>query len=908
MRMKTGVGLLGCVVCGLLASAEPLPYKHFDLGVGSYGSGYTWGNGTPLDVARHDWAMVTFTNESVDRRTTDRLNAELEINPKMKIVVRLWPKPGYRRTTDDPKAKRRYIGFLDYLYYPEAKKAFLDEALAQLHLVLDNVTKPGNVYGATLFEEMPHQFGGDVSILEKVAPGTPIDATYLAAFAPFYEKEAGRKMTEWNRDVRIWWGRRYAEALGDVYRTIKRDSPNVRLFVWFMSHYRLLDWLEPGEDVHTPKVIPCHWKDLVQPGILADGFFAYANNVFWAKRYQKLATDNHWPYFSQLSHAGQMRIGSWDECLKIAKADIPENLGYFFYAPDFSYGHWNDDPDVASEDVPDLASMYDRTRVVLARENVGMDIVRRHLVPEVILSHDIGKALRNNFELATATIVNRRTTKWFPTEDEATLRNVRATLFVPAGFTISESVSAAPCVTIPVLKPGETKTVMWWVRRERELKDGEKLPVKLTVVADGVRPVTVETDGLVAHPVPHASFDAKRSGDSFFYVNWGLPWKRQMPEITLECLPSGNSILQNPRLRVGTRQITYAGVLRGGDRLVVRGALVAELVRGKRRVDVSDRLIGEELRIGKGVTKIEYFDDYPTWGSAKARISLRFPDLMSYDPELRDRCWMWGHDSGVYDGTNNVYNIPVSPAISMCDAIRYMGIPNVCAVRWFPATKDRVYLEEFRKAKRFSWVACGDNRWATKYELSQGCIDAMKTFPNMTGMDYDDFFVGETNVLQECSSGIVEARTACFTLKEMEGFRDKLAALGRAKRPETRLVLYSGQLKPSIRHALERVDTILFWTWNGKDLAGLEKNIARLREIAPTQNILLGIYMWDFGGRKPIDMKYMRHQLDVALKLFRNGTIEGLVFHCTPLVNKNLEAVEYCRKWIAAHGSETRKQ
>ena len=94
MIMKTGVCLLGCVFCGLLASAEPLPYKHFDLGVGSYGSGYTWGNGTPLDVARHDWAMVTFTNESVDRRTTDRLNAELEINPKMKIVVRLWPKPG----------------------------------------------------------------------------------------------------------------------------------------------------------------------------------------------------------------------------------------------------------------------------------------------------------------------------------------------------------------------------------------------------------------------------------------------------------------------------------------------------------------------------------------------------------------------------------------------------------------------------------------------------------------------------------------------------------------------------------------------------------------------------------------------------------------------------------------------
>lgn len=281
-------------------------------------------------------------------------------------------------------------------------------------------------------------------------------------------------------------------------------------------------------------------------------------------------------------------------------------------------------------------------------------------------------------------------------------------------------------------------------------------------------------------------------------------------------------------------------------------------------------------------------------------------DCLAYKPELIDRCWMWGHDSGVYDGTNNVYNIPVSEPISMCDAIAYMGIPNVCVVRWFPPTKDREYLADFRKAKRFSWVACGDSRWATKYDLAGGCIATMHDCPNMVGMDYDDFFQGGTNVTQECSDGTVEAEAACFTLKEMEGYRDKLAALGRAKRPETRLVLYADGIKPSIKPALDRVDTILFWTWNGKDLGGLEKNVSRLRELAPAKPILLGIYMWDFGGRKPIEMTYMRHQLDVALKLFRAGEIEGLIFHCTPLVNKNLEAVEYCRSWLAQHGHETR--
>jgi len=899
--------MLACAVAlaaGMAGAAKPYPYGHFDLGVGKYSTGWEWGGGEVLDTARYDWALVQFTNEPVSMKTPERINQALALNPKLKIMVRLWPKPGFVRKTKNPNKQRTYIGFLDYLYYPEAKEAFLKEALAHLHLITDNVTHPENVYGCTLFEELPHQFGYDVGILSKTTPEGADIAYFKEYFGDRYKAETGKEMTEWNRDLRIWWGKKFAEALRDVAHEIKKDSPKIHVFVWFMSHFRLLDWLEPGEDVHTPKVIPCYWKDIICPDG-ADGFFAYNNNAYWAERYQKLAKDNHWPYFSQLSHPGQMRIASWDECVKIAKADLPENLGYFYYGPDFTYGHWNDDPDVRPDEVSSLSGLFPRMRRYLAKADVGMDIVRRNLAPQVVLSHELGDIALKNFGMATAVVTNRRTEEWFATAEEATLRNVKVALSVPKEFSVPQNVSAGECVTIPVLKPGETKTVMWWVRRDRETAKDAKLPVSVTAEAEGVAPVTVSAVEPVSNPVPYTSFDVKRSGDAFVYVNWGLPWSKRMPEVTLECR---SAMMQNPRIRVDTHQITYQGILKPGEKLVIRSALVADLVQGRKHTDVSGRLLGEELGVGKGVTKIEYFDDYPTGGSMKARLSIRFPDLMEYDPELRDRCWMWGHDSGVYDGTNNVYNIPVSPTISMCDAIRYMGIPNVCAVRWFPATKDRRYLEDFRKAKRFSWVACGDSRWATKYELAQGCLDAMREYPNMTGMDYDDFFQGGTNVLQECSEGKIEAEAACFTLKEMEDYREKLAKLGRAKRPETRLVLYAKQLKPSIRPALERVDTILFWTWDGKDLTSLEKNIAKLREIAPTQKILLGIYMWDFGGRKPIEMTYMRHQLNVAQKLFRNGTIEGLIFHCTPLVNKNLEAVEYCKSWLEQHGHETQQK
>ena len=82
-------------------------------------------------------------------------------------------------------------------------------------------------------------------------------------------------------------------------------------------------------------------------------------------------------------------------------------------------------------------------------------------------------------------------------------------------------------------------------------------------------------------------------------------------------------------------------------------------------------------------------------------------DLTQYEDTLRDHCWMWGHDSGYYDGTgpSSVYNIPLSEPITMPDACAYMGIPNVCAVTWDPPSDD--YLVPFRKMKRVSWVVSG---------------------------------------------------------------------------------------------------------------------------------------------------------------------------------------------------------
>ena len=59
--------------------------------------------------------------------------------------------------------------------------------------------------------------------------------------------------------------------------------------------------------------------------------------------------------------------------------------------------------------------------------------------------------------------------------------------------------------------------------------------------------------------------------------------------------------------------------------------------------------------------------------------------------------------------------------------------------------------------------------------------------------------------------------------------------------------------------------------------------------------------MWDFGEGKPISAKLLEHQCRLGLQWLTRGEIEGMIFHCTPLCDMKLEAVEWAKGWIAEH-------
>jgi hypothetical protein len=276
-----------------------------------------------------------------------------------------------------------------------------------------------------------------------------------------------------------------------------------------------------------------------------------------------------------------------------------------------------------------------------------------------------------------------------------------------------------------------------------------------------------------------------------------------------------------------------------------------------------------------------------------------YGNLHSYDNRLRDHLWMWGHDTGDYDGPDNEYNIPVSPSISMADAIRYMGIPNVCVIRRSGIPRDEEYNKQFKDVKRIAWaLAMGSNK---SYQTVKDYVLSLRDkMPNLGGYFLDDFF----HLSTRSASDITGPAPAALSMEEMKKLYDETLAYKR--RLDLAIVLYTHQLHPSIQPVMQYVDVVSLWIWTGADIQMIEENFKKYRSLVPDKPTLLGIYMWDFGGKKELNQDFMVKQLDYAYKLYKEGQIEGMIFHCTPLVNKNLQAVGYAKEWIAKNGDERR--
>jgi len=264
-----------------------------------------------------------------------------------------------------------------------------------------------------------------------------------------------------------------------------------------------------------------------------------------------------------------------------------------------------------------------------------------------------------------------------------------------------------------------------------------------------------------------------------------------------------------------------------------------------------------------------------------------------YGDTIGDRLWMWGHHRDSFKalkGSKEKYNLPFDTRIDMAAACRNMNIPGCFVVRWTNRpTKAELpeYMRQFADTKRvgFSITDSAVESFEEKVRLGLEYADRM---PNLTSLVMDDFYTGAGNARSACEIAHVHEETA------RRGMR-----LG--------MVLYADNNGPKLEHrsTLELFDEITFWFWNGKNVGTIEEQVAKLKDIVgPEKPILLGQYMWDFGGRRPMPGADMERQLAATSRLLAQKAIEGVIFHCTPLVDMNLDAVNVSRLWIRQNAAK----
>ena len=278
-----------------------------------------------------------------------------------------------------------------------------------------------------------------------------------------------------------------------------------------------------------------------------------------------------------------------------------------------------------------------------------------------------------------------------------------------------------------------------------------------------------------------------------------------------------------------------------------------------------------------------------------------------YENNVRDRLWMWGHDAGSLGSY-----IPKEEGggkILPAAAIKTMGIPNVCMVPFTGTPRPEEY-DEYAKQfndpaiKRFTWSFIHASKEDTQAIKAAALRQAAK-YENFVGLDMDDFFRGRLDATTTNKS--VAVAPAALTPGQVVEVQKELSTTApkcRGKKLDLSIVWYTHQIHPAIKKHIDQVDVVYFWTWNANHLVDLEKNFKAFRAICPDVRVRLGVYMWNFNNKALVPLELMKHQLELACRWLKAGEVEGLIFHCTPLCDMGLEAVEYSRRWIDSHGDE----
>ena len=570
------VGTLHPVVAEQVAADAPAaaPKDHYwDLGVGLYFAGCS-GRFTELDAARADWLLLRFPGLPSNRETTETLNRLIALNPRLKILARIWPIGGL-----SPHKEGRYQAtFYEYFYVPGVKEKLFAEIRRQVRVVLDHLDRPENFVAMTFLEELPQHFT-DMAIFNEDGKTT----WAIEAYREQIEAETGKPF-QWNDEGRRWWCRKYVQAYNEIHAVMKEASEGRLVIYWQQTGYKNLDHYPPGTPLSTGGLVPIELSDIVKPG-LCDGVFAYPNSeTVWEDDALRFARERGWLFFSQLAHAPWMRSEPWDTTVERIKTRVPQNLGTVWYCEgncihpiyESQRNPTNParvDPSIPpDEGGPNMIHYVEHTRRALAQMEVGMDVVRRHLKPELALDYSL-RGAGGELSRILLQVHNTREPTWYTDPEEATLTGAAVTLSTPPGVELVGGETSAT-VALGDIETDGYRVVSWPVRIGKNARISDAHPLRAHMTADNGPSVEIIS---AVENVAIEAFQPQgvyRSGAAWVEPTYRLQ-TAAAPRISLRVLQGEAKM---PALRAGTESIRYDGTLVAGEKIVLEPGGTARIV------------------------------------------------------------------------------------------------------------------------------------------------------------------------------------------------------------------------------------------------------------------------------------------------------------------------------------------
>ena len=297
-------------------------------------------------------------------------------------------------------------------------------------------------------------------------------------------------------------------------------------------------------------------------------------------------------------------------------------------------------------------------------------------------------------------------------------------------------------------------------------------------------------------------------------------------------------------------------------------------------------------------------------GPLKAATAGATPSPASEQLTVRDKFWMWGHIPGSLD---HQFNIPGESRMTPAEAATYFNVPNIIMVeiyasKWNPETKKLdvdqgdwlphppydPWLISFRPFKRVVWSVLWGGGMKKKEKLEMIRKDLSQKYPNIVGVQMDDFK----------KLGWSGKWYGALPPADLDWMQHELKEKGQKLDLWGRFYVDAYPLEDYLLPSLTRVDVTHWWTWEAKNLAQFEDNFRKVEKVIPKSRKVIGCFMWDFGGSKPMPISVMEKHCQMGLKMLREGRIEGMIFFGSPICDKNLETVEWTRNWIREVGDQ----